>query len=92
MGSEEKVFVSPGVLSPQLLLGGEELDAVLQLEEGLLLGLVVHALVLLKVLPAAKQTTGHVTRWPSRGTRLTRGVAGPDCAGSTEDDLEGLLI
>ena len=49
--------VSPGVLSPQLLLGGEELDAVLQLEEGLLLGLVVHALVLLKVLHAAKQTT-----------------------------------
>lgn len=41
---------SPRVVCAQLLFGGEELDAVLQLEEALLLRLVLHALVLLEVL------------------------------------------
>ena len=84
------MFVSPGVLSPQLLLGGEELDAVLQLEEGLLLGLVVHALVLLKVLPAAKQTTEPTLRGgPSRDTyaipAMSRSWSGPWSAGCCLD-------
>ena len=42
--------VSPGVFSSQLLCGGEQVDAVSEFEECLLLGLVFHALVLLKVL------------------------------------------
>lgn len=41
---------SPRVVCAQLLFGGEELDAVLQLEDALLLRLVLHALVLLEVL------------------------------------------
>lgn len=50
---------SPWVLGSQFLLGGEQLDAVLQLKEGLLLGLVLHALVLVKVLLSVTQT--HIT-------------------------------
>lgn len=41
---------SPWILCAQLFLGGEQLNAVLQLEKSLLLRFVVHALVLVKVL------------------------------------------
>lgn len=43
-------FRSPWILCAQLFLGGEQLDAVLQLKKSLLLRFVVHALVLVKVL------------------------------------------
>lgn len=41
---------SPWVLGSQFLLCGEKFNAVLQLEESLLLRLVLHALMLVKVL------------------------------------------
>lgn len=41
---------SPWVLGSQFLLRGEKFNAVLQLEESLLLRLVLHALMLVKVL------------------------------------------
>lgn len=47
---------SPWILRSQFLFSGEQLDAVLQLEEGLLLRLVLHALVFVKVLFSHRDT------------------------------------
>lgn len=52
---------SPRVCSSQLLFGGEELNAVLQLEEALLLGLVLHTLVLIKVLRRKQSSISNLT-------------------------------
>lgn len=51
-------FSSPRILCAQFFLGGEQLDAVLQLEESLLLRFVIHALVLVKVLRSVQIQQG----------------------------------
>lgn len=47
---------SPWVLRSQFLLRGKQFDAVLELEESLLLRLVLHALVFVNVLFSVTQT------------------------------------
>lgn len=56
---------SPGVLGTKLLLSGKQLDAVVEFEEGLLLWFVLHAFVLVKVLPSQPSAQNEAKKYIS---------------------------